>query len=57
MVMPESGFYIFLNLGFWGWLSKDNWPFKFEIVDIYRHTASFKIWFSKVQDFGNFAYP
>ena len=28
--------------------------FKLEIVDIYRHTAIFKIWFSKVQDFGNF---
>ena len=27
---------------------------KLEIVDIYRHTANFKIWFSKVQDFGNF---
>ena len=26
----------------------------FEIVDIYSHCASFKIWFSKVQDFGNF---
>ena len=69
---------LFLNSGFWGWLStesqpqnpefggflwllwfnfspsKDNWPFKIEIVDIYRHTASFKFWFSKVQDFGNF---
>ena len=35
-------------------LSKDDWPFKLEIVDICRHTACFKIWFSKVQDFGNF---
>ena len=69
---------LFLNSGFWGWLSvesqpqnpvlgrflwllwfnfslsKDNWPFKLEIVNIYRQTASFKIWFSKVQDFENF---
>ena len=35
-------------------LSKDNWPFKFEIVDIYRQTACFKISFSKFQDFGYF---
>ena len=27
---------------------------KLEIVDIYRQTASFKIWFSKVQDFWSF---
>ena len=27
---------------------------KLEIVDIYRHTASFKIQFKKVQDFGKF---
>ena len=69
---------LFLNSGFWGWLSiesqpqnpelgrllwllwfnfslsEDNWPFKLKFVDIYSHTASFRIWFSKVQDFGIF---
>ena len=29
-------------------------PFKLEIVNIFGHTASFKIGVSKVQDFGNF---
>ena len=35
-------------------LSKGNQPFKLEILKLWRHTASFKIWISKVQDFGNF---
>ena len=26
---------------------------KLEIVDMYWYTASFKIWFSKIKDFGN----
>ena len=31
-------------MGFFNFsLSKDNWPFKLEIVDFCRHTASFKI--------------
>ena len=35
-------------------LSKDNWPFKLEIVIFSGHTSSFKIGVSKVQDFGTF---
>ena len=50
---PELGRFLW-RLWFNFSLSKDNWPFKFEIVDICWHTACFKIWFSKVQDFGNF---
>ena len=36
---------------------KDNWPFTLEIANttvLYGHTASYKIWISKVQDFENF---
>ena len=35
-------------------LSKHNYSFKLEIIHFCRHPASFKILFSKVQDFGNF---
>ena len=38
-------------------LSVDNLAFKLENVDIFRHTASFKTWFSNFQDFGNFELP
>ena len=44
------GFLIYISL------SKDNWPFKFEIVNS-GHTASFKIGVWKVQDFGHFELP
>ena len=39
---PELGRFLWL-LWFNFSLSKDNWPFKLEIVDIYRYTACFKI--------------
>ena len=45
---------LYLVLWFNFSLSEDNRPFNLEIVGIYRHTVSFKIWFSKVQHIGNF---
>ena len=50
---PELGRFLWL-LWFNFILYKGNWSFEIEIVDICRHTACFKFWFSKVQDFRNF---
>ena len=36
--------------------SKDNWPFNLKLFMICWHTTIFKIWISKVQDFGNFEF-